>query len=60
MERFKKSYLDGFAAGHMTVQHGVLTVHEIVDSLHADPEDDSISGRWIRGYMAAIRSAFGR
>ena len=55
-----KSYLDGFATGHLVLQHDTLTVQEIIESLDPHPESDWTVSPWRRGYKAAIRSAFGR
>ncbi len=60
MERTLRTYLDGFATGHLVIQHDDLTVHEIIESLDADHQGDWTVSPWRRGYKAAIRSAFGR
>ena len=59
VDRRRRRYLDGFATGHQVLLYDDLTVHEIVESLVADGEDDWTLGPWRSGYQAAIRSAFG-
>ncbi len=60
MDRARRRYLDGFATGHQVLLHDDLTVHEIVESLDSDGEGDWTLCPWRSGYLAAIRSAFGR
>jgi hypothetical protein len=60
MERARKSYLDGFGTGRLVLEHDVLTVREILESLDPEHPGDWTVSPWRRGYKAAIRSAFGR
>jgi hypothetical protein len=60
MDRTFRQYLDGFATAHQVLLHDDLTVREIVESLDSDGEGDSTLSPWRSGYLAAIRSAFGR
>lgn len=53
-------YLDGFATARTVLELDDLTVEEIVQSLDPDGDENPLLTPWKRGYLAAIRSAFGR
>jgi hypothetical protein len=60
MQCTHRTYLDRFATAHQVLKHDELTVHEVLESLDAEREGDWTVSPWRRGYLAAIRSAFGR
>jgi len=55
-----RAYLDGFATARAVLDLDDLTVGEIIESLDPDGDEDPLLTPWKRGYIAAIRSAFGR
>lgn len=55
-----KAYLDGFGTVRSVLEVDRLTAEEILKSLEPDRDLVPALTPWKRGYLAAVRAAFGR
>jgi len=54
-----KAYLDGFGTVRSVIELDRLTVGELLTSIDPERESGLTLNPWKRGYLAAIRAAFG-